>query len=153
MSNQQILIINGPNLNLLGLRETHLYGKMRLDQIQSYTEDRISQSYPLLNLTWFQSNSEAEIVQQLHLAASGGYMAVIINPAAYSHTSITIMDAMRILSCPCIEVHLSHVFSREAWRKRLLTGQAASSIMSGLGYKVYYLAVLSALESLNKEYK
>ena len=140
---KKILIINGPNLNLLGEREEDIYGKETLEDIQKHTEMKLNSQE--VQLEWFQSNLEGEIVEKIHHFHKESYDALVINPAGYSHTSVAIYDALKICKKPIIEVHLSNVYSREDFRQTLLTARAASKIMSGLGKDAYYLAVISEL--------
>lgn len=137
---KNILIINGPNLNMLGQREPEVYGTESLDDIRLWTEAKIK---PKVNTTWYQSNLEGEIVGRIQKAFSENYDALIINPGGYAHTSVAIHDALKILKIPIIEVHLSQVYQREEFRHTLLTAKAASAIMSGLGKQSYYIAIHS----------
>lgn len=136
----KFLIINGPNLNMLGKREPEVYGSTTLPDVISYTEKKLGNAK--LKLDWFQSNVEGEIVSKIQELAAGGYKGLIINPGGYSHTSVAIHDALKILTIPILEVHLSNVHAREDFRQTLLTAKAAKGIMSGLGKDVYYLAAL-----------
>jgi len=140
----EFLIINGPNLNMLGQREPEIYGRDTLDDIRRYTDAKLAPHGA--KTEWFQSNIEGEIVTRLQLAASQNYAAVVINPGAYAHTSVAIHDAIKILQIPVIEVHLSHVHRRESFRHALLTAKACLAILSGLGKDAYWLAVLSQLQ-------
>lgn len=141
---KKILIINGPNLNMLGQREPEVYGAETLDDLQNWTTKKVG---PRAELEWYQSNIEGEIVSKIQAAHSGGYQALVINPGGYSHTSVAIHDALKILKIPIIEVHLSQVYKREEFRHSLLTAKAATAIMSGLGKQSYYVAILSLLDS------
>jgi len=143
----KIQIINGPNLNLLGTREKNIYGEMTLDEIQKYTQNALGKEN--VSLIWWQSNSESEIIDKIQSLISSDYDALIINPAAYSHTSIAILDALKALSIPIVEVHLSNTHARESFRHSMLTAQAASIIMGGLGKDAYYYAALSLLREGN----
>ncbi|MGE3609400.1 MAG: type II 3-dehydroquinate dehydratase [Bacteriovoracaceae bacterium] len=140
---KKFLIINGPNLNMLGAREPHVYGSMTLGEIQSYTENKLAGK---AKLDWFQSNLEGEIISKIQSTLSSDYDALIINPGGYSHTSVAIYDALKIIKIPIIEVHLSQVYQREDFRHTLLTAKAATAIMSGLGKQSYYVAVSSQLD-------
>jgi 3-dehydroquinate dehydratase-2 len=140
---KKILIINGPNLNLLGKRETEIYGSLTLEEIKKYTEKRLQDKK--LDIEWFQSNIEGEIIEKLHRFKAEDYEFLVINPAGYSHTSVAIYDAMLMCEKIIIEVHLSNVYSREDFRQTMLTARAASKIMSGLGKEAYYIAILSEL--------
>lgn len=137
------LILNGPNLNMLGQRETAIYGNLSLEQIKFHTESKLIEN---VNLTWFQSNIEGEIVERIQASLSEDYSGIIINPAAYSHTSVAIYDALKMVKVPIVEVHLSNVYSREEFRQTMLTAQAASIIMSGLGKDAYYMAVMALVD-------
>jgi 3-dehydroquinate dehydratase-2 len=142
---KKILIINGPNLNLLGLREPDIYGSMTLEDIKDYTNTQIKKNNLSVDLDWYQSNIEGELVEYIQSAINSDYDALILNPAAYSHTSVAMLDALKMIKIPIIEVHLTNVYSREEFRQTLLTARAASKIMSGLGKDAYYLAVMSEL--------
>ena len=137
------LIINGPNLNMLGLREPEIYGSLSLQDIEKYTAERLKGTSA--KLEWFQSNLEGALVERLQNAASQSFTAIIINPGGYAHTSVAIHDAIKILQIPVIEVHLSNVYRREGFRQTLLTAKACMAIMSGLGKDAYWLAVQSQL--------
>lgn len=142
---KKILIINGPNLNMLGKRESQFYGTLTLEQIKAYTEDKLADRN--VGLTWWQSNSEAEMIERLHKLVSEDYDYLIINPAAFSHTSLAVLDALRIISIPIAEVHLSNVYNREPFRHSMLTAQASSMIMSGLGKNAYHYAAMALMET------
>lgn len=146
---KKILVINGPNLNMLGTRETNIYGKLTLAELETRTNTKLENSQLDLKLDWWQSNSESEIIERIHQLTNENYDALIINPAAFSHTSIAILDALKILQKPIAEVHLSNVYARETYRHSLLTAQAASIIMGGLGLEAYYFAALALVE-INK---
>lgn len=136
------LIINGPNLNMLGQREPEVYGTESLKDIQQWTDETLKS---LAQTEWYQSNVEGEIVSRIQQAHSEKYDALIINPGGYAHTSVAIHDALKILKIPVIEVHLSQVYKREEFRHTLLTAKAATAIMSGLGRKSYYIAIISQI--------
>jgi len=140
----KIFVINGPNLNLLGTRETSIYGTETLAEIEEQTSKKLHDSN--LKMSWWQSNSETEIINKIHWLRNQDYDALIINPAAFSHTSIAITDALLALDIPVAEVHLSNVYRRESFRQTLLTATASSIIMSGLGKNAYYHAALALLE-------
>jgi 3-dehydroquinate dehydratase-2 len=139
----EFLIINGPNLNMLGKREPEVYGTLSLDDVRQHTELKLNDTPA--KLEWYQTNVEGEIVDRLQKAATQNYKAVIINPGGYAHTSVAIHDAIKILQIPVIEVHLSHVYRREGFRQTLLTAKACMAIMTGLGKDAYWLAVKSQL--------
>lgn len=140
---KKFLIINGPNLNMLGQREPEVYGKDTLDDLIKYTESKIQGQ---VQVEWYQSNLEGELVTRIQKATSEAYIAVIINPGGYAHTSVAIHDALKILKIPVIEVHLSQVYKREEFRHTLLTAKAATAIMSGFGKQTYYIAINSQLQ-------
>jgi 3-dehydroquinate dehydratase-2 len=140
---KNILIINGPNLNMLGKREPEVYGKDTLDDIRLWTEQKINSK---VTTTWFQSNIEGEIVSKIQAAYSENFDALVINPGGYAHTSVAIHDALKILKIPIIEVHLSQLYKREEFRHTLLTAKACSAIMSGLGKQSYYIAIQSLID-------
>ena len=142
---KKILIINGPNLNLLGIREPEVYGSMSLDEIKEYTATKLKSQNLNVELEWYQSNIEGELVDCIQKVINSTYDALVLNPAAYSHTSVAMLDALQMVKIPIIEVHLTNVYSREEFRQTLLTARAASKIMSGLGKDAYYLAVMSEL--------
>jgi 3-dehydroquinate dehydratase-2 len=139
---KKILIINGPNLNMLGQREAHVYGSETLNDIKDWTTQKVSSQ---ATLEWFQSNIEGEIVTRIQQAFFEDWSALIINPGGYSHTSVAIHDALKILKIPIVEVHLSQIYQRESFRHTLLTAKAATAIMTGLGKQSYYVAVMTQL--------
>lgn len=145
---KKILVINGPNLNLLGTREKEVYGSFTLEQIQNHTQEKLKREN--VSLDWFQSNLEGEIIDRLHKSLKQNYLGIVINPAGYSHTSVAILDALKIIKIPIVEVHLSNVYRREEFRQTMLTAQAASMIMGGLGIEAYYMGVLALLNNEEK---
>ncbi len=138
-----ILVLNGPNLNLLGDRENDVYGSQSLDEIEKATKAALHAFK--VESTWKQSNHEGEIIDIIHDFRSSKYDALIINPGAYSHTSVAILDALRSVKKPVIEVHLSNTNKREDYRKTKLTAQAVESIIEGLGKDVYLVGMLSLI--------
>ncbi len=141
----KVLIIHGPNLNLLGKRETEIYGTKSLKDIN---KDIFSLASDLgIDVSAIQLNSEGEIIDAIH---KGNYEALIINPAAYTHTSIAIRDAIAAVGKPCLEVHLSNIFKREEFReKSFITGVAVGQI-SGFGPDSYLLALRAVKNILSK---
>jgi len=132
------MVINGPNLNLLGQREPEIYGDDSLDQInESMTEVAAELD---LELSFHQSDIEGEIIDLLHRAGRESD-AVIINPAGYSHTSVAILDALKSISLPAVEVHLSNIYKREEFRQRSLTASGVWGLVSGFGKLGYHLAL------------
>ena len=132
----KIAIINGPNLNLLGKRETDIYGNMPFEQFF----ESLKKKYPNIEISYFQSNVEGEIVNELQRIGFD-YDGIVLNAAAYTHTSIAIADAVAAIKTPVVEVHISNVHAREDFRKfSHISGKAAGSIV-GLGLKGYELAI------------
>ncbi|MCT4642573.1 MAG: 3-dehydroquinate dehydratase [Bacteriovoracaceae bacterium] len=138
----KILIINGPNLDKLGSRETEKYGNLTLNEIIKQTASRTPNS---VEIEWFQSNIEGELVEKIHEWES--FNGIIINPAAYSHTSVALYDALSMVNIPKIEVHLTNIYKREEFRHVMLTARACDTIMSGLGTDVYYMGIVKILLS------
>jgi 3-dehydroquinate dehydratase-2 len=136
---RKILVINGPNLNLLGRREPEIYGKMTLKEIEEKLKEIALKKG--VETEWFQSNHEGEIIEKIH-EAKGKFEGIIINPAALSYTSYSILDALKAVSLPSIEVHLSNIFSREDFRKNTITASACLGVISGFGWEVYVYALL-----------
>jgi 3-dehydroquinate dehydratase II len=141
---RNILVINGPNLNLLGSRETRHYGKDTLKVILGRLGRRAKDAR--VRLTTYQSNSESALVERIQQARGEGVDFIIINPAAYTHTSVAMRDALSAVGIPFVEVHLSNVFAREAFRRESFFTDLAVGIVSGLGAKGYELALEFALQ-------
>ena len=141
---KHILVINGPNLNLLGARETRHYGKDTLPAILTRLAARARKAK--IRLAAFQSNSESELVDRVQQARREKVDFIIINPAAYTHTSVALRDALAAVGIPFVEVHLSNVFSREAFRRESYFTDIAVGIISGLGARGYELALEFALQ-------
>ena len=146
MATQSILVLHGPNLNLLGQREPEHYGKLTLADINQNLSE-IAKTAGLA-LESFQSNSEAEIVSKIQSLAVNKIDFIIINPAAFTHTSIAIRDAISAVKVPFIEVHLSNVFAREAFRHHSYFSDIAVGIISGLGAEGYNAALRFAINQL-----
>lgn len=140
---KRILVLHGPNLNLLGRREPDIYGTATLAAIDERLAARAQRAG--LKLESYQSNVEGELVNRIQQAAGDGVDFIIINPAAFTHTSIAMRDALAAVAIPFIEVHLSNVFAREAFRHRSYFTDLAVGIISGLGGKGYELALEYAL--------
>ncbi|MDH5649999.1 MAG: type II 3-dehydroquinate dehydratase [Gammaproteobacteria bacterium] len=143
----KILVLNGPNLNLLGRREPDHYGHTSLDQIQQELEDLVAQKGH--ELLFVQSNAEHELVNQIQAALKDEVAFIIINPAAFTHTSVALRDALAAVAIPFIEVHLSNIYAREAFRHKSYFSDVAVGVISGLGAQGYSLAVQAACEHLN----
>lgn len=144
----KILIVNGPNLNMLGTREPEIYGTKTLADIERACAEK-AESFGI-GIDFRQSNCEGEIVSWIQQARSS-CNAVIINPAAYSHTSVAILDALLACGLPVIEVHLSNIFRRDEFRRHSFVSQAADGIVCGLGEQGYLLALEAAASLLSKE--
>ncbi|ATH06505.1 3-dehydroquinate dehydratase [Halobacteriovorax marinus] len=143
---RKFMIINGPNLNLLGTREPEVYGSDNLSDIEKYTNEQLKLLWnEPVELDWYQSNIEGEIVNKVQELLKSDYEALIINPAAYSHTSVAILDALKTLNIPVVEVHLSNTHLRDAFRQQKLTAKSSTIIMEGLGKRAYLLGILSQL--------
>ena len=142
-----ILLLHGPNLNLLGTREPELYGSMSLTQInQRLTDLTLSAGHHLLAL---QSNAEYELIQRIHDAKQEAVDFIIFNPGAFTHTSVALRDALLGVEIPFIEVHLSNVHAREKFRHHSYFSDIAEGVISGFGPKSYDLALQAALDKLN----
>ena len=135
-----ILVINGPNLNLLGTRNPGVYGTGTLADIQTYLEDE----FPSHTFTFFQSNVEGEIINRLQQAMQDGTEAIVANLGAYTHTSVAIRDALEPVSIPKVEVHISNIHAREEFREKSLTGEVMNGIITGFGKHSYALGVRAA---------
>ena len=133
----RILIINGPNLDLLGKREPEKYGTLSLWDI----ENRLKEKFPGLKLEFYQSNVEGEIVNALHKAADGMADGVVINPGAYGHYSYAIRDAVAALEVPAVEVHITNVHAREEFRRHSVIAPVCKGVIAGFGAASYELAV------------
>lgn len=145
---KNILVINGPNLNLLGSREPERYGTVTLEAI----EKRLAEQARVTGATLacFQSNSESELVDRIQQAATQAIDFIIINPAAYTHTSVAIRDALAAVRIPFVEIHLSNIHAREPFRQRSYFSDLAEGVISGLGAQGYELALSYALEHAPK---
>lgn len=144
----QILVLHGPNLNLLGTREPQVYGATTLDQINAGLVEHAAQRGATLSA--FQSNHEGVLVDRVHAARLDGTTFIVINPGAFTHTSVALRDALAGVALPFIEVHLSNVHKREPFRHHSYFSDIAEGVIVGLGAKGYRLAVDAALESLTK---
>jgi 3-dehydroquinate dehydratase-2 len=138
----KILVLNGPNLNLLGKREPEVYGETTLADLKLTVADECKR----LGLTCecFQSNHEGALIDRIHEARDDGTAAIIINPGGLTHTSVALRDALAAVELPCIEVHLSNIYRREPFRHKSLTAAVAEGVISGLGVMGYRLAVQAA---------
>ena len=135
---KKILIVNGPNLNLLGKREREIYGDDTLENIRNNCEKKGKDLN--LEITFFQSNNEGEIINILH-EVENNYDGLIINPAAYTHSSIAILDSLKIINKPKIEIHLSNIYKREEYRKKSITSEGVDGLICGFGGNSYLLGI------------
>lgn len=134
----KLLIINGPNLNLLGVREENIYGSERFEDFL----EKLKAEYPKVNFLYFQSNVEGELVNKLH-EVGFDYDGIIINAGAYTHTSVAIRDAIAGIKTPVVEVHISNTLTREDFRHKSLIGPVCRGCIMGFGLQSYSLAVKS----------
>ena len=142
----KILVIHGPNLNLLGDRETEHYGKDSLEAINRRLVEQGKREG--LEVATFQSNAEAPLIERIHAAKSDQTAYIVINPAAFTHTSVALRDALAAVRIPFIEVHLSNVHAREPFRQQSYFSDLAQGVIAGLGPMVYELALEAAMRSL-----
>ncbi|WP_113652791.1 type II 3-dehydroquinate dehydratase [Pedobacter namyangjuensis] len=138
----KIQIINGPNLNLLGLREPSIYGSEGFD---SYIE-KLRELYAIIEIDYFQSNVEGELINKLH-EVGFSYDGIIINAGGYTHTSVALADAIAAIKTPVVEVHVSNIYAREEYRHVSLTGKNCKGVLTGFGLDGYRLALESFLKS------
>ena len=139
-----ILVLNGPNLNLLGTREPEVYGTDSLKDIEENLKS-ISKKHNV-NIRFYQSNSENELIDELHTAKQENVDAIIINPGAFTHTSIALRDAFLGVDIPFIEVHISNIYRREEFRKKSFLSDISEGLITGLGVNGYEFALLSIIK-------
>ena len=144
---KKILIINGPNLNLLGEREETKYGKVTLEEVKKNCEFHAKSIN--VEIHFYQSNIEGEIVEMIQ-KAKGNYNGIIINAAGYTHTSVAILDSLLAVKLPTIEVHITNIYNREEFRKKSLISKAANGIICGFGVNGYIMALDAMKEIINK---
>lgn len=142
----KLLLLNGPNLNLLGSREPDVYGHTTLGDIEKHCSTLASQAGH--ELACLQSNNEGELIQQVHQAASDKVAFILFNPAGFTHSSVALRDALLATGIPFIEIHLSNIHAREAFRKHSYFSDIAEGVISGLGAQGYELALQAALSRL-----
>ena len=143
----KLLVLNGPNLNMLGIREPDIYGKETYPQLVKLVEDTCAELG--VEVEVYQSNHEGDLVDKIQ-AAYGAKDAIVINPAAYTHTSVAILDALKAVAIPAVEVHISDVDSREPFRQISYAGMACVKTYKGLGFQGYVEAVKFLKNYLNK---
>ena len=142
----RVLVLHGPNLNLLGEREPEVYGRFTLRQINARIREAARKSGCLVEIA--QSNHEGELIDRLHRARRR-VVGIVINPGALAHTSLALADAIRATALPAVEVHLSNIFAREEIRRRLLVAPACRAIISGLGWRGYVVALHELLSLIH----
>ncbi|CDI49726.1 type II 3-dehydroquinate dehydratase [Clostridium tetani] len=145
MDKLNTLIINGPNLNLLGVREKNIYGSTTLEDMNSTIMKNFDED--LVKINFYQSNIEGEIVSKIGDAPKE-YNGIVINPAAYSHYSIAILDAIKSINIPVVEVHISNIYKREEYRRKSVTGEGCIGVITGFGYYGYIMAINYLLKNI-----
>ncbi|QKF81183.1 type II 3-dehydroquinate dehydratase [Halarcobacter ebronensis] len=143
----KIAVIQGPNLNMLGIREQHIYGPMSLEQIHEQMKAGAAQNG--VELEFFQSNLEGEIVDRIQ-ECLGEVDGILINPAAYSHTSIAIKDALSAVNLPTIEVHISNIYKREEYRQKSVTAAAVTGVITGFGPFGYHMGLMALTQIISE---
>ena len=146
-TSKSVLVLHGPNLNLLGLREPNHYGNNTLADIDALLAKRAKEAN--VSLQSFQSNSEVELIQTLHALAGKKVDFIIINPAAFTHTSVALRDALSAIKVPFVEVHLSNIYARETFRHHSYFSDIAVGVISGLGAQGYLLALDYAIQTIS----
>ena len=143
----KVLILNGPNLNLLGTREPEKYGNQTLSDVENFVKEEASKLN--VEVDFYQSNIEGELVDKIQ-EVKGNYDGIVMNPAAYTHTSVAIRDALLAVQIPTIEVHISNIHTREEFRKTSLTAPACVGQLTGFGINSYKLGLIALVDYLNK---
>lgn len=148
MSQGKVLVLHGPNLNLLGTRQPEIYGRETLDDVNhALREKAVLKGWELNS---FQSNHEGELIDAIHAARLDGTLAIIINPAAYTHTSVAILDALNAFEGTVYEVHISNVHQRESFRHHSYVSLRADGVIAGLGTQGYHAALVAAMKVADK---
>ena len=142
----KILILNGPNLNMLGRRDPDQYGTQTLDDLKQL----LAETFPGESFEYAQSNHEGALIDRLHKVVEGGYDGVVANFGGFTHTSVALRDALDMVTVPKVEVHLSNIHAREEFRHTSMTGAVSDGIITGFGLNSYVLGV-SAVKQLNEE--
>ena len=143
----KIMIINGPNLNMLGIREKNIYGTFTYEDLCKYIETYPNYKEKDIDFTFLQTNHEGEIVDYIHKAYTEKYDGIVLNAGGYTHTSVAIHDAIKAVSIPTVEVHISNIHAREEFRKVCMTSPACVGQITGLGKLGYVLAVEFLLQN------
>ncbi|WP_457552396.1 type II 3-dehydroquinate dehydratase [Desulfobacula sp.] len=145
---KKIHVINGPNLNLLGKREHHIYGSLTLDEIN---KSLMQKAMPLdIALEFFQSNHEGAIIDKIHEIFDKNIDGIIINPGALTHTSVSLRDALVLMSCPVVEIHLSNIYKRETFRHKSLIADIVTGRILGFGHYGYQMALTAIANMINE---
>ncbi len=144
----ELLLLNGPNLNLLGTREPRHYGSTTLTEITTRLQEKTAAAGH--HLSHLQSNAEHELVERIHAAGREGVVFIIINPAAFTHTSVALRDALAGVQIPFVEIHLSNIHARESFRRRSFLSDLAVGVISGFGALGYELALQAALHHITE---
>ena len=143
----EVIIINGPNLNLLGNREENIYGNKTFDEIKENCVNYGKEKKIVID--FYQSNNEGDIIDKIH-TVDAKYDGLIINPAAFTHSSIAILDSLRAIKKPKIEVHLSNIYSREEYRKKSITSEGVDGLICGFGANSYILGIDAIIKLIYK---
>ena len=143
---RNILLLNGPNLNLLGTREPDIYGSTTLAEIESQAQAQAAAAGA--SLASFQSNHEGALIDRIHAAKASGVDAIVINPGGFTHTSVALRDALSSVAIPFVEVHISNIHQRESFRQHSFFSGIATGVICGLGVEGYRLAIDFALKKL-----
>ena len=146
----RIMVINGPNLNMLGIREKNIYGTFTYEDLCRYIETYPNYKEKDIDFTFLQTNHEGEIVDFIHKAYTEKYDGIVLNAGGYTHTSVAIHDAIKAVSIPTVEVHISNIHAREEFRKVCMTSPACVGQITGLGKLGYVLAVVYLTEERKK---
>ena len=146
----KIMVMNGPNLNMLGIREKNIYGTFTYEDLCKYIETYPNYKEKDIDFTFLQTNHEGEIVDYLHKAYTEKYDGIVLNAGGYTHTSVAIHDAIKAVSIPTVEVHISNIHAREEFRKVCMTSPACVGQITGLGKLGYVLAVVYLTEERKK---
>lgn len=143
----KILVINGPNLDRLGMREKNIYGSLKLNEINEIIQNNFKNKNTFID--FIQSNDEGRIISAIGNSEEK-YNGIVINPGAYSHYSIGILDAIRGINIPVVEVHLSNIHSREEYRRKTITGEGCLGVISGFGHYSYIMAINALIDFYSK---
>lgn len=151
MAPKNILLLNGPNLNLLGTREPGIYGSQTLSDIEASAVSQVTAAGS--SLSFFQTNHEGQLIDRIHAARTERVDAIVINPAAFTHQSVALRDALLGVAIPFVEVHISNVHAREEWRKHSYFSDKAEAVICGLGTFGYTAAIQWVLEHMKEKAK